>query len=85
MQFHQMAAYTYGVQTTFGIYSPAFNGMFALQKKRREQAGTSTDDEVHLRQAFNEMIVPIKHAYVSRNPMQLRLPHDYAYHDAEPK
>lgn len=85
MQFHQMAAYTYGVQTTFGIYSPAFNGMFALQKKRREQAGTSTDDEVHLRQAFNEMIVPIKHAYVRRNPMQLRLPHDYAYHDAEPK
>lgn len=85
MQFHQMAAYTYGVQTTFGIYSPAFNGMFALQRKQREQAGTSVDDEVHLRQAFNEMIVPIKHAYVSRNPMQLRLPHDYAYPDAAPK
>jgi hypothetical protein len=85
MQFHQMAVYTYGVQTTFGIYSPTFNGMFALQKKRREEAGTSPNDEVHLRQAFNEMIVPIKHAYVSRNPMQLRLPHDYSYPDAEPK
>jgi uncharacterized protein DUF1549/uncharacterized protein DUF1553 len=85
MQFHQMAAYTYGVQTTFGIYSPAFNGMFALQRKRREQAGRSPDDEVHLRQAINEMIVPIKHAYVSHRPQQLRLPHDYSYQDAKPK
>ncbi|MDZ4401727.1 DUF1549 domain-containing protein [Prosthecobacter sp.] len=85
MQFHQMAAYTYGVQTVMGIYSPSFFGMLALQKERREKNGTSMDDEIHLRQAFNEMIVPIKHAWVSRNPQQLRLPHDYQYDDAKPK
>lgn len=85
MQFHQMAAYTYGVQTVMGIYSPSFFGMLALQKERREKDGTSMDDEIHLRQAFNEMIVPIKHAWVSRNPQQLRLPHDYQYDDAKPK
>ena len=62
MQFHQMAAYTYGVQTVMGIYSPSFFGMLALQKEHREKNGTSMDDEIHLRQAFNEMIVPIKHA-----------------------
>ncbi|MDP1588519.1 MAG: DUF1553 domain-containing protein, partial [Prosthecobacter sp.] len=85
MQFHQMAAYTYGVQTTMGIYSPAFTGMLMMQKERREKNGTSMNDEIHLRQAFNEMIAPIKHAWVSHTPQQLRLPHDYQYDDAKPK
>ncbi|MGV3660549.1 MAG: DUF1549 domain-containing protein [Prosthecobacter sp.] len=85
MQFHQMAAYTYGVQTVMGIYSPSFFGMLDLQRQRREKAGASPDDEIHLRQAFNEMIVPIKHAWVSRNAQALRLPHDYQYEDARPR
>ncbi|HCN30146.1 MAG TPA: hypothetical protein DIT64_15685 [Verrucomicrobiales bacterium] len=85
MQFHQMAAYTYGVQTVMGIYSPAFNGMFTLNRERRERTGGSLEEEAHLRQAFNEMIVPIKHAWVSHSPQRLRLPHDYQYTDAKPK
>jgi len=85
MQFHQMAAYTYGVQTVMGIYSPTFNAMFTLNRERREKNGGSLDDEVHLRQAFNEMIGPIKHAWVSHSPQRLRLPHDYQYTDAKPK
>lgn len=85
MQFHQMAAYTYGVQTIMGSYSPSFTGMLTLNMQRRNKNGTSPDDEVHLRQAFNEMIVPIKHAWVSRSPQPLRLPHDYQYEDAKPE
>ncbi len=84
MQFHQMAAYTYGVQTVMGIYSPSFSDMLTLTMQRRQKNGTSPNDEVHLRKAYNEMIVPIKHAWVSHHPQPLRLPHDYAYDDAKP-
>jgi hypothetical protein len=84
MQFHQMAAYTYGVQTIMGSYSPSFTGMLTLNMQRRIKNRTSPDDEVHLRQAFNEMIVPIKHAWVSSSPQPLHLPHDYKYEDAKP-
>lgn len=85
MQFHQMAAYTYGVQTTMATYSVPFYGMLDLARKRREKAGISGDDEVHLRQAYNEIVVPIKHVDVSHRVQHLRLPHDYQYKDAAPK
>ncbi|MDZ4289253.1 MAG: DUF1549 domain-containing protein [Prosthecobacter sp.] len=85
MQFHQIAAYTYGVQTTMATYSPPFYGMLDLARKRREKAGISADDEVHLRQAYNEIVVPIKHVDVSYRAQSLRLPHDYQYKDAAPK
>lgn len=84
MQFHQMAAYTYGVQTVMGIYTPSFTGMLQLMMDRRKQNGTSPDAEVHLRQALNEMIVPVKHAWISHAPQRLKLPHDYQYTDAKP-
>jgi hypothetical protein len=85
MQFHQMAAYTYGVQTVMGIYSKSFTGLLGLQMERRKRTGASPDSEVHFRQALNEMIVPIKHAWVSHAPAQLKLPHDYQYKDAKPE
>lgn len=84
MQFHQMASYTYGVQTVMGIYTTSFTGMLQLMMDRRKRTGTSPGNEVHLRQALNEMIVPIKHAWVSHNPQRLKLPHDYQYTDAKP-
>jgi hypothetical protein len=68
-----------------GIYSPSFNGLLGLQMERRKRTGASPDSEVHFRQALNEMIVPIKHAWVSHSPQQLRLPHDYQYDDAKPE
>ena len=59
MQFHQMAAYTYGVQTIMGIYSPSFTGMLDLQMQRRKKnrrfarrrgppaPGVQRDDRAH--------------------------------------
>ncbi len=84
-QFYGLAAYTYGVQTAFGTYSPSFNAMLGLNRQRRERAGGKVEDEVFLRQAFNEMNAPLRHTSVSFKMDTLRLPHDYQYPDAKPK
>ncbi len=82
--FYELAAFTYGVQTAFGTYSPRINAMFALNSQRRGSAAAPAD-EVFLRQAFNEMIIPVKHNSVVFRPEKLRLPDDYQYPDDKPK
>ncbi len=84
-QFYELAAYTYGVQTAFGTYSPSFNAMLTLNRQRRERAGGKVEDETFLRQAFGEMNIPLRHTSVIFRKETLRLPHDYQYGDARPK
>ena len=112
-EFYGLAAFTYGVQTTFGFYSPTFTSMLELRRQQHDQTARKqlgltppiavpaeraaaerkvvdainklAADDVYLRQALNEMIIPIKHTTVSWKSQPLALPHDYQYADAAPK
>ena len=83
MQFHQMAAYTYPLETNFtGV---AEKGELAMLKRQAERATDRTSAVRHLGRVFENLGDFVRYSKVQVLPTRvLKLPHDYAYTDASP-
>mgnify|MGYP001627276280 CR=1 FL=1 len=84
MQFHQMAAYTYPLETNFtGV---AEKGELAALKRQAERAPGRTAAVRHLGSVFENLGDFVRYSKVQALPTRvLKLPHDYAYSDAAPR
>lgn len=80
MDYYQMAAFTYGMQTTNQY--PNARDAIALYRK---QGGDSVEERQDLSRAFSEILKPVRFNNVFEVDRGLRLPHDYQYSDAKPK
>jgi hypothetical protein len=100
MQFYQMAAFTYGMDTTFtGIReAPRAIALFASSRKDREARMKSPDPAVRAQAeretkaarwsgaVFENLGDRVKYVKTDYAAgRELRLPHDYQYSDAQPK
>ncbi len=89
MEYYQMAAYTYGVQTRMGgeknkeIQAAFFSKFKGSDAEKRKKAYKSKEGQL-LRRAASEIMRPLRYG-ASHSSRKLQLPHDYQYDDADPK
>ncbi len=84
MDYYQMAAHTYGIQSTNGLVGRSLPTGYGNGGKK-SGGMSSREDRVMLGKAMTEILRPLRYNNVIHNDRALRLPHDYPYSDAKPK
>ncbi len=84
MDYYQMAAHTYGIQSTNSLVGRTLPSGYGKDGKKTKGAGSKEDRQM-MGKAMTEILRPVRYNTVVRNDRSLRLPHDYPYSDAKPK
>lgn len=84
MDYYQMAAHTYGIQSTNGLVGRSLPSGYGKNAIKKSAAATKEDRQL-IGKAITEILRPVRFNTVIRNDRALRLPHDYPYTDAKPR
>lgn len=80
MDYYQMAAHTYGIQSTNNLVGRDLPSAYGTKQK------SAKDERIMLGKAMTEILRPLRYNnVVHRDDRPLRLPHDYPYSDAKPR
>ena len=86
LDYFQMAAFSNEMQSNYrSPIGDKLKGVFKGRERKKNMAPGTREEQAAMREAFQEVMRPLRYTSIQREEKALRLPDDYQYDNAAPK